>query len=97
MKIEYHRAAEEEILEIGEHYMSIGPELGQKFASEFRFCLRRVRESPLMFEEIQRGIRRCAMQQFPYSIYFRMPDANTVRIIVVRHHSRRPGLGMRRQ
>jgi hypothetical protein len=37
------------------------------------------------------------MDRFPYGIYFRMPDADTVRIIVVRHHSRRPSFGLRRQ
>jgi plasmid stabilization system protein ParE len=54
-------------------------------------------EDPLQFEQVRPGIRRFLLEHFPYGIYYRLPDAGTVRISVVKHHSRRPGYGMRRK
>jgi hypothetical protein len=53
--------------------------------------------NPLRFEKIRSNIRRCFVDRFPYGEYFRMPKKDTIRIIVVRHHSRHPGYGMRRK
>ena len=53
--------------------------------------------NPVAFEQVRPGIRRYLLDRFPYGIYYRMPDENAIRIIAVRHHSRRPGYGMRRK
>ncbi|GJL63828.1 MAG: hypothetical protein NPIRA04_24820 [Nitrospirales bacterium] len=45
---------------------------------------------------IERDVRRCLVHRFPYSVYFRLLDTETVRILVVRHHKRHPQVGLRR-
>ena len=97
MKIEFHPDAKSELAEIGEYYFAINPDLGRSFREEFDECLSQIAANPLRFEHVGRNLRRCLMHRFPYGIFFRMPDEQTVRIIIVRHHSRRSGLGMRRQ
>jgi plasmid stabilization system protein ParE len=51
----------------------------------------------LRFEQVRPGIRRYLLERFPYGIYYRTPNEETVQILVVKHHSRRPGFGMRRK
>lgn len=97
MKLQYHALARREVIEISVYYSKKREGLGDEFLAEVDEFVAQILKNPFRFEEIRIGIRRCVLQQFPYGIYFRMPDANTVRIIVVRHHSRRPGFGMRRQ
>ena len=96
MNVRYHALARKEIIEATEYYTRERPELGAEFLFELSAAIDKIAANPLRFEEVRKGIRRCLLDRFPYGIYFRMPDANTVRIIVVRHHRRRPGLGMRR-
>ena len=38
---------------------------------------------------VDTGIRRCLMRRFPYGIYCRV-EADEIRILVVKHHSRHP-------
>jgi plasmid stabilization system protein ParE len=97
MKLQYHELARKEVIEIAAHYGNIRPELGFEFLAEMHAAIEMITDDPLQFEQVRTGIRRCLLERFPYGVYYRIPDANTVRIIIVRHHSRRPGLGMRRK
>lgn len=53
-------------------------------------------ERPESFSIRERDIRRVNLQRFPYHFLFRIVG-DVVRILVVRHHSRRPTVGVRRQ
>lgn len=97
MNVRYHSLAREEVIEATGYYARIRPTLGAEFLAEFNAAVEMISVNPVIFEEVRPGIRRCLMDRFPYGIYYRVPDANTVRIILVRHHSRRPGYGMRRK
>ena len=97
MKLSYHRMASKEVIDASVFYSEKRPGLGDEFLDEVDRFVGQILANPLRFEQIKPGIRRCLMDRFPYGIYFRTPDANTVRIIVVRHHSRRPELGLRRK
>jgi toxin ParE1/3/4 len=96
MIVRYHALARSEVIDVAEYYSQQRPNLGEEFLGELDFYLGQIAANPLRFEQVRPGIRRCIMHRFPYGIYFRMPDANTVRIIVVRHHGRRPGFGLGR-
>lgn len=97
MKIRYHALARIEVIETANYYAAIRPELGDDFLAELDSLIAMIAADPVRFEQVRPGIHRCLMDRFPYGIYYRLPDAETVRSIIVRHHSRRPGLGMRRK
>jgi plasmid stabilization system protein ParE len=97
MNIRYHALAREEVIEITRYYARIRPTLGIEFLAELNSAIDMIATDPLMFEEVRPGIRRCLVNRFPYGVYYRIADVDTVRIILVRHHSRRPGYGMRRR
>jgi len=65
--------------------------------SEVYTAIDLILESPLRCKENKRGIRRRLVHRFPYSILFRMPDTETVRVLVIRHHRRRPSYGIGRR
>jgi hypothetical protein len=54
-------------------------------------------ESPHQWIEIQGGIRRSLMSRFPYVIYFRIVNKNTLRITIIKHQRRHPQLGLDRK
>ena len=97
MIVRYHALARMEILEAIGYYAGERHELGLEFLEEVTSAIEMIAANPLQFAQVRPGIRRCPVDRFPYGIYYRLPDASTVRIIVVKHHSRRPGLGMRRK
>jgi toxin ParE1/3/4 len=53
-------------------------------------------ERPESFPIRERDIRRVNLQRFPYHFLFRIVG-DVVRILVVRDHSRRPTVGIRRR
>ena len=75
-------------------------ELAKEFYAELRhFMLEAMLEAakrPKSFAIRQRDIRRVNLRRFPYHFLFRIVD-DTVRVLVVRHHSRHPSLGTRRR
>jgi plasmid stabilization system protein ParE len=97
MNLEIIPQAQREIEEAAQYYKDERPGLETEFLAEIDRAVARVLADPMTFEQVRPGLRRCLVQRFPYGIYYRVPDENTVRIIIVRHHSRRPGYGMRRK
>lgn len=97
MNLEIIPQAQQDILEVARHYKQQRPGLDEEFLEEIDDAVAEVVANPATFEQVRPGIRRYLVRRFPYGIYYRMPDENTVRIIVVRHHARRPGYGMRRK
>lgn len=96
MIVRYHRHANKEVIEAAERYSRERFELGSEFLDAIDAAEASIAAEPLICEQFRPGIRRYLLDRFPYGIYYRTPDATTIRIIAVKHHSRRPGLGMRR-
>jgi plasmid stabilization system protein ParE len=96
MKLEIIPAAEREIDKAAKYYRAQQPGLEHEFLAEIEKAVATIVENPLLFEQIKRGIRRCLVDRFPYAVCY-LPDADTVRITLVRHHSRHPGVGIRRK
>jgi plasmid stabilization system protein ParE len=89
--------AQHDIAEAARYYQQRRAGLDAEFLSKVDEVVATIARDPLRFEQIRPGIRRCFLERFPYGIYYRLPDAVTLRIIIVRHHRRRPGFGMRRK
>jgi toxin ParE1/3/4 len=97
MNLRYHELARKEVIKAAEYYARARPELATEFLAEFDNAIQAILAEPDAFEQVRPRIRRYLLRRFPYGVYYRMPDENTVRVVVVRHHSRRPGYGLRRK
>ena len=97
MNLEIIPAAVTDINDIAHYYRSHRESLDDEFLAEVAAGAVAIADNPLRFNQVRLGIRRYMLDRFPYGIYFRVMDAGIVRIIVVKHHSRGPGLGMRRK
>jgi len=71
-------------------------ELANELYAELRHFMVEAAKRPKSFAIRQRDIRRVNLRRFPFHFLFRLVD-DTVRVLVVRHHSRHPSLGTRRR
>ena len=72
------------------------PELANEFYAELRHCAEEAAARPESFAIRERDLRRVNLHRFPYHFLFRVVG-DAVRILVLRHHSRHPSLGIRRR
>jgi plasmid stabilization system protein ParE len=97
MRLVLHPKVYSDIDEIMEYYERVArPELADEFYTELRHYMQQAAERPESFSIRERDIRRVNLQRFPYHFLFRIVG-DVVRILVVRHHSRRPTLGIGRR
>jgi plasmid stabilization system protein ParE len=96
MNLDIIPAAQRDIAKAAEHYRQQREGLQNEFLEDVDASVERIVLDPTLFEQVRLGIRRCLLERFPYGVYYRTPDPDTVRIIIVRHHSRHPNVGMRR-
>jgi toxin ParE1/3/4 len=92
MKIEYSQRAVSDLDQIAVYYASSGdPTAGEKIAAAIRERVAHITEAPLFGRAIvQRpGVRLILLVRYRYKIFYRVAGT-TVRIIHVRHMSRRP-------
>jgi plasmid stabilization system protein ParE len=73
-----------------------GPQLADEFLAELLAFFGKAGQAPETYSLQERDLRRVNLERFPYHFLFRIVD-NRVRILVVRHHSRRPSLGLQRR
>jgi toxin ParE1/3/4 len=97
MRLVLHPKVYSDIDEIMEYYERIATrELANESYSELRHYMQQAAERPESFAILERDLRRVNLQRFPYHFLFRIVG-DVVRILVVRHHARRPTLGLRRR
>ena len=96
--IVYHLGARLDVLEIVEYYeREGGAQLADHFTSELERFIEAVAERPNSYREHPKGIRRANLDQFPHHVLFRIVNAETVKILSVKHDKRRPSYGMHRR
>jgi plasmid stabilization system protein ParE len=96
MKIALHPGAERDIQEAAAFYEREGsPLLAAKFVAEFKRLAQLLAEHPGIGSPRSKGRRGFAMSVFPYTVIYRA-RADAIRILVVKHDSKRPGYGDRR-
>lgn len=97
MRLEFHPLARSDISRIVDYYEDAGgPELADEFYSELWSFLRKAVNSPESYAIRKRDIRRVNLDKFPFHFLYRVVN-DRIRILVVRHHSRRPSLGTERR
>ena len=97
MRLEFHRQIATDIARIMDYYEDVaGPKLADEFYTELRTFFQKAADSSEAYDIRERDLRRVNLERFPYHFLFRIvPDR--VRILVVRHHRRRPSLGVHRR
>ena len=96
MKVEYHPAIEGELRGIIEYYNACSKGLGNAFLDEFEKQILRIAAMPTRWIIVEGDIRRSLMRRFPYIIYFRVLESDTIRVTVIKHQRRRPEYGRSR-
>jgi toxin ParE1/3/4 len=97
MRLEFHRQIASDISRIMDYYEDVvGRELADEFYAELRSFFQKAAEAPESYGIRDRDLRRVNLETFPYHFLFRIVG-DTVRILVVRHHRRRPTLGIHRR
>jgi len=97
MRLVLHPKVYSDIDTIMAYYEEVAAtQLANEFYAELRHFMVEAAKRPKPFAIRQRDIRRVNLRRFPYHFLFRIVD-DTVRMLVVRHHSRHQSLGMRRR
>lgn len=97
MRLVLHPKVYSDIDEIMGYYERVATrQLANEFYAELRYYMQQAAERPESFAVRERDLRRVNLQRFPFHFLFRIVG-DVVRILVVRHHSRRPTLGVRRR
>jgi plasmid stabilization system protein ParE len=90
MRIEFHPAALQELIDSARYYEAHLPGLGTDFKSEVGRTLDLLSENPDIGVVIEAPYRRLPLHRFPFSIIYRIRES-TLRILAVAHQRRRPG------
>jgi toxin ParE1/3/4 len=88
--IEFHPAARAELLEAIDWYNARSPVAATEFAREIEQALERIHEAPLRYPETRSRHRRFVLLNYPFDVVYRL-SKNTIEILAISHHSRRPG------
>jgi plasmid stabilization system protein ParE len=73
-----------------------GQHLADRFFAELELLVETIAVQPTRFHPVEGDIRRADLASFPYHILFRI-RLDAVRILILRHHKRRPKLGLQRR
>lgn len=97
MRLVLHPKVYSDIDEIMGYYERVATrQLADEFYAELRYYMHQAAERPESYAIREHDLRRVNLQRFPYHFLFRIVG-DVVRILVVRHHRRRPTVGMPRQ
>jgi plasmid stabilization system protein ParE len=86
----FHPDAAVEFEEAVRYYRARGRVLGDRFAAEVRFAIRRILETPERWRVLEEDVRRCLVRVFPYSVLYTI-EPDFILIVAVMHGKRQPG------
>jgi len=94
--VRFHPEADAEMMSAARFYEAQQKDLGKRFLTSIQDALHRIQVNPLLYQEIEAGVRRCLTMTFPFAVVFRdMPDQYV--IIAVMHLHRDPEYWKNRQ
>ncbi len=97
MRLAFHPRVAADISRIMSYYEEVGGErLAQEFYTELRSSFLRAVTAPESYAIRVRDLRRVNLERFPHHFLYRVAG-DCVRVLVVRHHGRRPSLGTSRR
>jgi toxin ParE1/3/4 len=96
MNITLHPAAEQDLLEAATFYEREGsPIVAARFVAEFKRLTSLLLEQPEIGSPRTHGRRGLSMRIFPYTVIYRASAAE-IKILVIKHDSKRPEFGGKR-
>ena len=97
MRLTFHPSVANDIARVMAHYQQVaGALLADEFYAELRSSFTKAFETPSNYAIHSGDLRRVNLKRFPYHFLFRL-TGEEVRVLVVRHHRRRPTLGTARR
>lgn len=81
--------AEEDLADARSWYERKREGLGERFILCVEAALNHIRRAPLGATEVQPGIRRVVVRQFPYGVFYRV-DPDQIAVLAVYHSKRDP-------
>ena len=91
----FHPKADEELFESAWYYEKRSVGLGEDFLAAVEKALRRIDAFPSASRADSRGIRRCAVPGFPFTVLYKHRE-NRVFVVAVAHHRRQPDYWIQR-
>lgn len=98
-RLVYDVEARVDVLGVVEYYERVAnAELADRFTSELQKYLEYVASRPESLPEIRSGsgIRRANLSRFPHHVLFQIADAETIKILAIKHDRRHPDMGLNR-
>ena len=96
LRIVFHPRVFSEVDAIMDYYERVGGiHLADDFYAEFRFFVQDASGEPEKYSIRRGNFRRVNLERFPFKFLFRVQE-DSIRILVVRHHARRPTYGTKR-
>jgi toxin ParE1/3/4 len=96
MKVSLHPRAEQDVQEAAAFYAREGsPLVAARFVAEFKRLGTLLLEHPDIGSPRSNGRRGLSMSIFPYTVIYRA-TAEGIKILVVKHDSKKPGFGGKR-
>ncbi|MBI4586717.1 MAG: type II toxin-antitoxin system RelE/ParE family toxin [Planctomycetes bacterium] len=86
----FHSEARAEFQEAAFYYESQQEGLGRRFVDAVWEAAQKVIDRPLLYREIEPGIRQCRVPRFPFGVIYRLKE-ETIEILAVMHLRRKPG------
>ena len=97
MQVIFHPRVHSDISKVMDYYERVATlELADEFYCEFRAAVKATTEKPQLASLRKGDFRRVNLRRFPYHFLFRIAG-DSLRVLVVRHHYRRPSFGTRRR
>ena len=95
--LDLHPDVTPDISRIMDYYeATAGKQLAEEFYNDLQVAFHKAAQSPEIYHAREHGFRRVQLERFPYHFLFRIIDSQSIRILVVRHHRRKPLLGLDR-
>src|SRR5690348_204373 len=92
-----HRLIKRDLRTVMTHYEEeVGPDLAGRFHQEFEELAFQIERNPRRFHLISGLLRRANFPSFPYHLLYREIEGGA-RILVLRHHRRKPDYGTGRK
>lgn len=97
MEVIVHDGVDNDLLDTINYYIREAvSDLAEDFYRELRRCFNIIAERAASFPLYTARLRRINFDRFPYHILFEVLDEETVFILIVKHDSRDPVLGLDR-
>lgn len=91
MRASYDDAAFDEAMDAAAWYETQQEGLLKRFLEKWKEAENRIITKPEVHRAFDGELRKCRFETFPYSLIYRVKDADTLQIVAVMHMSRRPG------